>query len=281
MSDTPPFTSATENRQWSDLHDQIQDWLAGYADGELDEHHTTLVEAHLAGCEACRHDVERQRMLSERLQEIPAPRLSPAFAKRLDDTFASAQASNKRPIGHRPLTGLKHWLARLSPSAVIGGGGWAVAMVLAAMLLVPNLAPDRSNQIAVANHIPMVSDVLADYQRAVGNDLPTPSRDADLSPPMPWPNGRVLARWTTSVGGEPAEAYAVRLGNSLIVQYQISERVFFRNPDVRQAVARAGDFRTRDNELEVIGVPMQASGLLVVAPSGNLPPIDKSAMSAS
>ena len=156
-----------------------------------------------------------------------------------------------------------------------------MAMVLAAMLLVPSLTPEDPNQMAVASQIPMVNDVLADYQRVVGNDLRTPSDDADLSPPMQWANGRVLARWTTRVGGEPAEAYAVRLGNSLIVQYQISERVFFRNPDVRQAVARAGDFRTRDNELEVIGLPMRASGLLVVAPSGNVPPIDKSAMSAS
>jgi len=281
MSDKPSITPSSESHQWSDLHHQIQDWLAGYADGELDEHHITLVEAHLAGCEACRHDPERQRMLSERLQEIPAPRLSPAFAKRLDDTLASVQTSDRRPVGQKPLEGLKHWLTRLSPSAVIGGGGWAVAMVLAAMLLVPSLTPEDPNQMAVASQIPMVNDVLADYQRVVGNDLPTPSDDADLSPPMQWANGRVLARWTTRVGGEPAEAYAVRLGNSLIVQYQISERVFFRNPDVRQAVARAGDFRTRDNELEVIGLPMQASGLLVVAPSGNVPPIDKSAMSAS
>ena len=258
MSDKPSITPSSESHQWSDLHHQIQDWLAGYADGELDEHHITLVKAHLAGCEACRHDAERQRMLSERLQEIPAPRLSPAFAKRLDDTLASVQTSDRRPVGQKPLEGLKHWLTRLSPSAVIGGGGWAVA-----------------------SQIPMVNDVLADYQRVVGNDLRTPSDDADLSPPMQWANGRVLARWTTRVGGEPAEAYAVRLGNSLIVQYQISERVFFRNPDVRQAVARAGDFRTRDNELEVIGLPMRASGLLVVAPSGNVPPIDKSAMSAS
>ena len=122
-------------------------------------------------------------------------------------------------------------------------------MVLAAMLLVPSLTPEDPNQMAGGQ-----SD--SHGQRRAGrlsagwwgNDLRTPSDDADLSlAPMQWANGRVLARWTTRVGGEPAEAYAVRLGNSLIVQYQISERVFFRNPDVRQAVARAGDFRTRDN----------------------------------
>ncbi|WP_083024702.1 anti-sigma factor family protein [Vreelandella lionensis] len=43
----------TDAHEWSDLHAEIQDWLAGYADGELDEHHTALVEAHLAGCETC------------------------------------------------------------------------------------------------------------------------------------------------------------------------------------------------------------------------------------
>ncbi|WP_414673494.1 zf-HC2 domain-containing protein, partial [Marinobacter sp. UBA2498] len=51
MSDKPSITPSSESHQWSDLHHQIQDWLAGYADGELDEHHITLVEAHLAGCE--------------------------------------------------------------------------------------------------------------------------------------------------------------------------------------------------------------------------------------
>ena len=110
MSDKPSITPSSESHQWSDLHHQIQDWLAGYADGELDEHHITLVEAHLAGCEACRHDARTPAdAFPERLQEIPAPRLSPAFAKRLDDTLASVQTSDRRPVGQKPLEGLKHW----------------------------------------------------------------------------------------------------------------------------------------------------------------------------
>lgn len=102
-----------------------------------------------------------------------------------------------------------------------------------------------------------------------------------MSPPLPWANSRVLATWMTRVGGEPAQAYAIRQGNSLVIQYRISERVFFRNPDVRQAVARAGDFRTRADQLEVLGLPMEDSGLLVVAPAGNMPAVSESTTGAS
>ena len=51
MSDKPSITPSSESHQWSDLHHQIQDWLAGYADGELDEHH---ISWKLLGCR-CGH----------------------------------------------------------------------------------------------------------------------------------------------------------------------------------------------------------------------------------
>ena len=265
----------TDAHEWSDLHAEIQDWLAGYADGELDEHHTALVEAHLAGCETCQHDVERQRILSERLQMIPTPGLSADFDGRLDIALANAPAGGKRPSGRRRMTNLKRWLSSLRPSVVIGSGGWAVALVLAAVLLMPSVTPDNINR------IPMVSDVLNDYQRVALEELPIQAGSSEVSPPLPWANSRVLATWMTRVGGEPAQAYAMRQGNSLVIQYRISERVFFRDPDVRQAVARAGDFRTRADQLEVLGLPMEDSGLLVVAPAGNMPAVSESTTGAS
>ncbi|AXS81927.1 MULTISPECIES: anti-sigma factor [Marinobacter] len=271
MSDS----NKTETHGFSDLHVRIQDWLAGYADGQLDEHHTDLVEAHLAGCEACRNDVVRQQALSARLQLIPTPRFAASFDKRLDDALAEAPVTGRHKSGHQRVVNIKHWLSRLHPLVLVGGGGWAVALVLAAVLLMPNLTPGNINQ------IPMVSDVLIDYQRVAREDLPSQSGGSGVPPPMQWANSRVLATWMTSVGGDPAQAYAMRRGNSLIIQYRISERVFFRNPDVRQAVARAGDFRTRDDQLEVLGIPMEESGLLVVAPAGNLPAIGEFTTEAS
>ena len=200
----------TNTHEWSDLHAEIQDWLAGYADGELDEHHTALVEAHLAGCKTCQHDVERQRILSERLQMIPTPGLSADFDGRLDIALANAPAGGKRPSGRRRMTNLKRWLSSLRPSVVIGSGGWAVALVLAAVLLMPSVTPDNINR------IPMVSDVLNDYQRVALEELPTQAGNSEVSPPLPWANSRVLATWMTRVGGEPAQAYAIRQDNSLV-----------------------------------------------------------------
>lgn len=271
MSDS----NKTETHNFSDLHVRIQDWLAGYADGQLDEHHTALVEAHLAGCAACRNDVARQQVLSARLQLIPTPRFSASFDKRLDDALAEASMTGRhKPVNQRAIN-IKRGLSFLHPLVLIGGGGWAVALVLAAVLLMPNLTPGNINQ------SPMVRDVLIDYQRVTRQDLPSQPGGSDASPPMQWANSRVLATWVTNVGGEPAQAYAMRRGNSVIIQYHIPERVFFRSPNVRQAVARAGDFRTRDDQLEVLGIPMEESGLLVVAPAGDLPAIDEFTAGAS
>lgn len=271
MSDS----NKTETYGFSDLHIRIQDWLAGYADGQLDEHHTALVEAHLAGCAACRHDVARQQALSARLQLIPTPRFSASFEKRLDDALTEAlMTSRHNSVGQR-VVNIKGWLSRLGPLVLIGGGGWAVALILAAVLLMPTFTPRNINQ------IPMVRDVLIDYHRVTREDLPSQSDGSGASPPIRWANSRVLATWVTKVGGEPAQAYAMRRGNSLIIQYHISESVFFRSPDVREAVARAGDFRTRDNQLEVLGIPMEESGLLVVAPTGDLPAIGEFTTEAS
>lgn len=86
----------------------------------------------------------------------------------------------------------------------------------------------------------MVSDVLQDYQRAPMQDLPQLRNTDGIELPAKLGDGRLLATWSTIIGGEPAQAYAVRHGNDIIVQYRIAESVLFRNPGVRRAMAITG-----------------------------------------
>ncbi|MBW7469829.1 anti-sigma factor family protein [Marinobacter sp. F4218] len=255
----------SEAGRFSELHLELQDWLAGYADGELDDHHTALVEAHLAGCEACRADVARQQVMSRRFQEVPTTRMPFDLQKRLDKALADAPEYSDPAPRTTSRFNLRQWLTGLYRPAVVGTGGWVVALVLAGVLLLPDVGL-RSH-----DHIRMVSDALADYQKVAVTDLPALANTADISAPAKLAGGRLLATWHTTVGGEPAQAFAMRRGNSLVIQYRISEHVLFRNPDVRQAMATMGGYRTHEKQLEVLAVPMKEAGLLIVGPANAMP----------
>ncbi len=254
----------TEAGRFTELHLELQDWLAGYVDGELDDYYTALVEAHLAGCEACRMDVSRQRVTGRRFHDVPTPHMPLELHRRLDSALADApDYPDQTPTKSR--FKFKLWLTSLYRPAVIGAGGWAVALVFAGILVWPDAG------VVGHNHIPMVNDVLSDYQKMALADLPALANSAEVSPPARLAGGRLLATWRTTVGGEPARAFAMRRGKSLVIQYQVSEQVLFRNPDVRQAMATMGNYRARENQLEVLAIPMKEAGLLVVGPASAMP----------
>ncbi|MEX0605331.1 MAG: hypothetical protein WD623_16440 [Marinobacter sp.] len=56
-----------------------------------------------------------------------------------------------------------------------------------------------------------------------------------------------------------------------MIQYLISEAVLFRSPNVRHAVATTGEFRTRENKLEVLALPLKGAGLLIVGQGNAMP----------
>ena len=255
----------SEAGRFSELHLELQDWLAGYVDGELDDHHTALVEAHLAGCEACRADVARQQVTTRRFQDVPTARMPFELHRRLDKALADAPDYSDRASSKTSRFNLRQWLTGLYRPAAVGGGGWAVALLLAGILLF------SGGDLGKHDHIPMVSDALADYQKVALTDLPALANTADISAPAQLAGGRLLATWRTTVGGEPATAYAMRRGSSLVIQYRISEHVLFRNPDVRQAMATTGGYRTYENQLEVLAMPMEEAGLLIVGPANAMP----------
>lgn len=242
-----------------ELHLRLQDLLAGYVDGELDPEETRLVEAHLAGCEACRQDVQRQHLLHQRLSRIPP---SPDSAAGLDESGDKLAGPSRRAAG-RPTFHGRRVARRLWQH-----GGWAAAILLA-LLLVSRPGPQESPAA-----VPMVRDVLAEYQQVSRTRLPSPVPPLpgdEEAVPLPWPGTRVLSRWPTRVGGAPAEAYALRKGNRILLQFRVDDEVFFRNPEVRAALARQGRYSVRNGDLVVLALPLERGGVLLVGPAESLP----------
>jgi len=117
----------------------------------------------------------------------------------------------------------------------------------------------------------MAQDALAKYNNIDYTTLPAPEQLSKVKLPANWPNAHLLVTWKTEIGGEAAQAYAVRSGRHIVFQYRIDEAVFFRNPDVRQAVASNGNYRTQTNATTVLALPLQDAGLLVVGPTDIVP----------
>jgi len=258
-----------DNRNWAQLHSQLQDQLAGYVDGELDAGQRTVIEAHLAGCSACRADMKRQQILHQRLRNLPAQSLSAAQDAMFDDMINGVMKSrpNRVPGAFAAIRAIGQRLARRHQPLLLGSG-WAVALLLAVVMFMP----DYSGHAGKTN-IPMVDDVVAEY-RTIDLDArvqAAPSPEVTL--PVSWPGARVLASWTTLIGGAPAQAYAVRSGHYLLFQYRVEESVFYRNPRVRDAVAREGRFKQRSDQLEVLALPNWESGVLMVGPPGSIPAV--------
>jgi anti-sigma factor RsiW len=63
-------------------HDQIQELLHAYADGELDLINAREVEQHLASCEKCRHQEEQIRAIHEAVMNGTIAYRAPAHLKR-------------------------------------------------------------------------------------------------------------------------------------------------------------------------------------------------------
>ena len=263
MNDTPETTG----KQWKALHSQLQDSLAGYADNTLDAQQNAIIEAHLAGCEACRMDVARQQALSRRLQNVAAPRITAQLHQRLDDALLEAAPHSSRMQrlwqGWRGFMSPKR-LQEVCTPAFAAVSGWGVAMTLAVVMLMPRMLP------VTRSEVPMVVDVLAQYRHIVHTALPV-SAERPTTTPATWENARLLASWETTVGGAPAQAYAVRRGDSILLQFRIDEAIFFRNPEVRHAVEENGDFHYNAENTRVLAVPIKHAGLILVGPEDAMP----------
>jgi len=261
----------SDSEKWNLLHVQLQDMLAGYADDELDKEQSSLVEAHLAGCELCRNDLARQKLITQRLHMMPSPRLSTNAQQDIDLSLTGALSSSAQSKKHKrvAIDSLVNKIKlSLSLSKAISVGGWAMACVLALVMMMPAAIQEKTSP------IPMIADALSEYHKHENNVLPVARNDTNKAP-VSWPNARLLTTWETTVAGEPAHVYALRSGRNIVFQYHVNETVFFRNPVVRKAIAETGNYKTQTNKLDVIAMPLTDTGILIVGPADSLPAPEK------
>jgi hypothetical protein len=255
-----------------ELHTQLQDLLSGYADNMLDADEKNLVEAHLSGCEACRMDVVRQKLLSHRLNELPVTRMSSQLHQKLDSSLSEASTPNRNvaSIFNAWQQLLRFdWLKPILATKLTMASGWGVAVMLLFVLLLPDL------KLIGTYDVPMVEEALSEYRHLSDVALPAAKPHLVMNAPVKWPNSRVISHWKTTIGGAPADAFAVRTGDSIVFQFRINEAVFFHNPDVRLAVAKTGNYQMQNKELEVLALPLKKAGLLMVGPTDGIPTLAK------
>lgn len=258
--------------KWLELHEHLQDLLAGYIDNELDEKQVNLVEAHLIGCEACRNDLHRQQALSKQLETMPLSKMSSSAHKKIDkvlEDISLNKSFSKKPgfWVFESISFIKKFIMNLKLTTLIGAGGWGVALLLSISLFLPHFNKTNSDT------IPMIEDALTEYYKMEGRTFPVliENNNKGLKPPISWPNAQLLSSWSTEIGGAPAKVYALRSGNNIVFQYQINESIFFRNPIVRKAISENGSYSVHDKKTKVLAFPLTNSGVLVVGEKNSLP----------
>ncbi|MDF1506517.1 hypothetical protein, partial [Roseisolibacter sp. H3M3-2] len=110
------------------------------------------------------------------------------------------------------------------------------------------------------------------HARVAAGELPGRARDLDAVrlavpfavEPLRARDLRLLAAWTTDLGGEPAAVLAYRWDDLLVLQYIVSEERFFRAPAVRAAVAAGHAALARDGARAVAAWPTARAGTLLV-----------------
>ena len=262
---TPAEEAARESR-----HEVLRELLGAYADRELPPETVAQIDAHLVGCTECRralavHDTVRSRLAAER---PAAP--SPAFRNRITAAIAAVPAPALAPAVPQRAESRPRlvWLAI---------AGWVTALMLAVALIaqrgaLPRTAVGARAIAAPVGDVPLLGGIVDDYARVSRGILPGRARDLSAVraavafpiEPLRAPDLRLIAAWTTDVGGEPAAVLAYRLRDRLVVQYLVAEDVFFRHPAVRVAVADRHLLTAVDGARALVAWPGSATGTVLV-----------------
>ena len=254
-------------------HQVLIDLLGAYADRELPPETTSQIDAHLVGCVRCRRELAVHHAMRRRLGVEPPIAAPPALRERIAAAIAATPVPVSTPASvgvavlRRPLV-----IAALAAAVVVTGVG--------STLLVRHRAdgPALASLSTSTSAVPLLRDVLADYRRVVAGDLPGRARDLEAVrsavafPIEPLGGGsavRLLAAWTTDLGGEPAVVLAYRWDDRILLQYVVSEERFFQHPALRRAVADGGLLAARDGAQGIVAWPTASAGTLLIA---DLPP---------
>lgn len=298
MSPTDVLLARLE-RERAELHDELRVLTTGYGDDELSPEDRARVEAHLVSCEGCRRDLATQLLVRDRLAQLResgsarqenrvgemlrVPR-SPALAP------TRADGATVADVGRIPVRAVPGGTTRARTIAT--WGGWLAAAAMAGILVSQSVtmegghAPSattaaRGSDVAEmpldSSPVPMVEAALADYEVRTGGELPAALPNADsLLASLPFHvatlhtgGARVVAVWMTEIRGEPVAAVAYRWHDQVVVQYTVSERLFFRQARVRRAVARGAVYAVRQGGVSAVAWPNMGSGSILV---GNASP---------
>lgn len=268
LGERPEERDAREAR-----HALLIDLLAAYVDRELPPETTSQIDAHLVGCARCRRELSVHHALRERLGAEPVVAAPPAFRERIARHVAQipVPAAVDAPAHDNPLRPL---LRRI----VIAAGA-LVALVVVVVgvrtVVADGQAPRAVDAATLAQPrvVPLLRDALADYRRVTASDLPGRARDLDaVRTAIPFPvttiraHGlRLLAAWTTDLGGEPAAVLAYRWDDRLVLEYIVSEERFFRHPALRASIAGRRVLETHDGSQAIVAWPTDAAGAVLVA----------------
>ncbi len=251
-------------------HQVLATLLGAYADGEVPSETASQIDAHLLGCSRCRSELEVHRAIRARLEREPIPAASPAMRERVLSGILAAPATQavaqtQLPAAVQPPRRWTFWMM----AAVL-----VVAAIAGAMTVRSGTqAPQASYTVVTSPSLPLFDVVLADYRRVIATDLPGRSRDlATVREALPFPVNalvspklRLLAAWTTDLGGEPAAVLAYRWNDQLVLQYVVSEQLLFRPPELRRAFAGGRQLASQVGDQSVIAWPSAAGGELLVA----------------
>ena len=263
-SEDPAERAARESQ-----HQVLIDLLGAYADRELPSETTSQIDAHLVGCVRCRRELAVHHAMRRRLGVEPPIAAPPALRERI----AAAIAATPVPVTVAPSA--QHRFAVLRrPLAFAAAAVVVVSAAAAATRLVrPSAEPSALAPLAAsARSVPLLRDALADYRRVVAGDLPGRSRDIDAVrsavpfpiEPLVAPTVRLLAAWTTDLGGDPAVVLAYRWDDRIVLQYVVPEERFFQYPALRQAVAGGGMLAAQDGVQGIVAWPTASAGTLLI-----------------
>lgn len=262
FSEDPAERAARESQ-----HQVLIDLLGAYADRELPPETTSQIDAHLVGCVRCRRELAVHHAMRRRLGFEPPVAAPPALRERIVAAIAATPVPVTIPApAPRRFTRRSIALATVV-AATLAIGGSAALLVRHAPEPAP-LAPLTPTM----SDVPLLRDALADYRRVVAGDLPGTARDLDaVRSAVPFPVEplrasavRLLAAWTTALGGDPAVVLAYRLNDRIVLQYVVSEQRFFQNPALRQAVAGGGLLAGRDSTQGIVAWPTASAGSLLI-----------------
>jgi anti-sigma factor RsiW len=273
MTDWTPLTQGAEDpaerAARESQHQVLIDLLGAYADRELPPETTSQIDAHLVGCLRCRRELAIHHAMRRRLGVEPLVAAPPALRERIVAAIAATPVPIAAPAPapwHFPVPRRSLVLATVVLAA-IGATVEGVSLVRqgtqsAAAALTPSVAS-----------VPLLRDALADYRRVVAGDLPGRARDLDAVrsavpfpiEPLDAPSVRLLAAWTTDLGGDPAVVLAYRWDDRIVLQYVVSEQRFFQHPALRQAVAGGGLLSARDGAQGIVAWPTASAGAVLIA----------------